>query len=448
MREEWQKYQARPAPRYTSYPSALHFNDSVGPERYGRALSAIGLYESLSVYIHIPFCAQLCWYCGCNMRVENRYNRVMPYVLSLQDEIRMVGGLLGGRGRPISLHFGGGTPNFLQPADIARILDAIEMELGLTDDARLAIELDPRLVRDGDIASLAELGFSRISLGVQDFDPTVQQAINRIQSFEMIENCVGMARAAGINDLSFDILYGLPHQTVTSFAQTIGKAISLSPDRLAIFGYAHLPEVLPRQRLIDAEALPSADARSELTAMADDMLVAAGYQRIGFDHYAKPDNPLAVALRKGKLRRNFQGFTDEIARATIGLGASAVSFVNGLYAQNEKSVKEYQAMVAERRLPCAKGIVRTPLDTVCAAAIADLLCRFRADLSGVFASVGETHRRRMSQRLVALEKDGVIKFNQTDKIVQIMPEAYGLSRVVAAALDPRMDADAVLSNAV
>ena len=448
MREEWQKYQARHAPRYTSYPSALHFDDTVGPERYGRALSAIGLYESLSVYIHIPFCAQLCWYCGCNMRVENRYSRVMPYVLSLEDEIRMVGGLLGGRGRPVSLHFGGGTPNFLTPADIARILDAIEMELGLTDDARLAIELDPRLVRNGDIASLAELGFSRISLGVQDFDPQVQRAINRVQSFEMIENCVGMARAAGINDLSFDILYGLPHQTEASFAETMEKAISLSPDRLSVFGYAHLPDVLPRQRLIDAEALPGADARADLTAMADDMLIAAGYRRIGFDHYAKPDNSLAVALREGRLRRNFQGFTDELARANIGLGASAVSFVNGLYAQNEKSVKKYQAMIAERRLPCAKGIVRTTLDTVCAAAIADLLCRLRADLSGVFASVGETHRRRMSERLGALEADGVIKFNRIDKIVQIMPEAYGLCRVVAAAVDPRMDAGAVLSKAV
>ena len=448
MREQWHKYQARPAPRYTSYPSALSFNDTVGPERYGRALSAIGLYESLSLYIHVPFCAQLCWYCGCNMRVENRYNRVMPYVLSLQDEIRMVGGLLGGRGRPISLHFGGGTPNFLQPADIERILDAIEMELGLTDDARLAIELDPRLVGDGDIAALAALGFSRISLGVQDFDPRVQKAINRIQSFEMIENCVGLARAAGINDLSFDLLYGLPHQTEASFAETIAKAISLSPDRLAIFGYAHLPEVLPRQRLIDAEALPGATARGDLTSTADEMLIASGYQRIGFDHYAKPDNPLAVALREGRLRRNFQGFTDEIARATIGLGASAVSFVNGLYAQNEKSVKDYQDAVADRRLPCAQGVVRTALDNVCAAAIADLLCRSRADLSGVFAGVGETHRRRMSARLERLEKDGVIKFNQTDKIVQIAPEAYGLSRVVAAAIDPRLEAGAVLSNAV
>lgn len=382
------------------------------------------------------------------MRVENRYDRVLPYVMSLRDEIRMVGGALGGRGRPISLHFGGGTPNFLSPEDIGQILDAIEMELGLTDDARLAIELDPRLVREGDIASLAELGFSRISLGVQDFDPTVQKAINRVQSFDLIENCVGLSREAGINDLSFDILYGLPHQTEKTFATTVAKAISLSPDRLAIFGYAHLPSALPRQRLIDESALPDPILRADLAAIADDMLIAAGYRRVGFDHYAKPDNALTVAVREGRLRRNFQGFTDEIARTCIGLGASAVSYVNGLYAQNEKSVKDYQEAIAARRLPCAKGIVRTTLDNVCAAAISDLLCRFRADLSGVFASVGETHRRRMLSNLEELERDGVVRFNQVDKIVQIMPEAYGLCRIVAASIDPRMDSGALLSKAI
>lgn len=382
------------------------------------------------------------------MRVENRYDRVMPYVSSLRDEISMVGGLLGGRGRPVSLHFGGGTPNFLVSDDIAQILDAIEMELGLTDDARLAIELDPRLVREGDIAKLADLGFSRISLGVQDFDPQVQKAINRVQSFEMIENCVGLAREAGINDLSFDILYGLPHQTETSFATTIDKAISLSPDRLSVFGYAHLPSALPRQRLIDESALPDPVLRADLATIADERLTAAGYRRIGFDHYAKPDNPLTVALREGTLRRNFQGFTDETARTCIGLGASAVSYVNGLYAQNEKSVKGYQEAITARRLPCAKGVVRTPLDNVCAAAISDLLCRFRADLSGVFASVGSTHRQRMLSSLDELENNGVIKFNRVESVVQIIPEAYGLCRIVAAAIDPRMDNGAFLSKAI
>lgn len=448
MKDQWRKYEAHRAPRYTSYPSALKFNDSVGPKQYADALGAIALYEPLSLYIHIPFCAQLCWYCGCNMRVENQYRRVFPYLDALEDEIRMVGGLLGGCGRPTSLHFGGGTPNFLTPDDVARILDTIEMELGLTDDARLAIELDPRLVRENDIARLAALGFSRISLGIQDFDADVQHAINRVQSFEMIENCVGLAREAGINDLSFDILYGLPRQTLESFSQTLEKAISLSPDRVAVFGYAHLPAALPRQRLIDEEALPGAALRAELAGLADEKMVVAGYRRVGFDHYAKPDNALAAAMREGRLRRNFQGFTDETARTCIGFGASAVSFVNGLYAQNEKDVKAYETAVQARRLPCAKGVVRTGRDNLFAGAISDLLCRFQADLANVLRAVGRDHRMRIEATLMQLERDGVIEFDYGNKIIKIRPEAHNLCRIVAASIDPHMQTDEHFSKAV
>ena len=446
MKRNWQKYQSRRAPRYTSYPSALCFTDAVGPDRYARALASIGLYEPVALYVHIPFCRQLCWYCGCNMRVENRYERAVGYVQALTDEIRIIGGLLGGRGRPTTVHFGGGTPNFLGPEDLALILDAIEMEAGLTDDARLGIELDPRLVAEGDIASLAALGFSRMSLGVQDFDAEVQAAINRIQSFEMIENCVGLMREAGVNDVSFDLLYGLPRQTLNSFAETIGKTIALAPDRIAIFGYAHLPEALPRQRLIDSEDLPDASMRADLAALSDEMLVSAGYRRVGFDHYAKPDNPLAVAMREGRLRRNFQGFTDDIAETTIGLGASAVSFINGVYAQNHKDLRDYHAALAARRLPTAKGVVQTFADKACAAAVADLLCRFQADLSGLFACVSGEEKDRIIQSLTQLYHDDVIKFS--DNIVKINEEARYLCRIVAASIDPRVLIAQRLSQAV
>ena len=446
MKRDWQKYQSRRAPRYTSYPSALCFTDAVGPERYARALGSIDLYEPVALYVHIPFCRQLCWYCGCNMRVENRYERAVGYVQALTDEIRIVGGLLGGRGRPTTVHFGGGTPNFLGPEDLALILDAIEMEAGLTDDARLAIELDPRLVAEGDIASLAALGFSRMSLGVQDFDEDVQAAINRIQSFEMIENCLGLMREAGVNDVSFDLLYGLPRQTLHSFAETIGKTISLAPDRIAIFGYAHLPDALPRQRLIDAEDLPDASMRADLAALSDEMLVSAGYRRVGFDHYAKPDNPLAVAMREGRLRRNFQGFTDDIAETTIGLGASAVGFINGVYAQNHKDLRNYYDALSARRLPTAKGVVQTLVDKVCAAAVADLLCRFQADLSGLFDCVSGNEKDRIIQSLTQLYKDDVIQFS--DNIVKINEEARYLCRIVAASIDPRVLIAQRLSQAV
>lgn len=242
MKDRWLKYLSRQAPRYTSYPSALRFDGSVDSDLYAEKLRSVGQYEPLSVYVHIPYCRQLCWYCGCNMRVENNYERIRTYVTALLDEIRMVGGVMSGRGRIASVHFGGGTPNILVADDLASILDVIEGEFGLTDDARLAIELDPRLLRKGDVRWLADLGFHRMSLGVQDFDIGVQWAINRVQRFEMVASCVRDMRDAGVTDISFDLLYGLPKQSLESFGDTIDKAISLSPDRMAIFGYAHLPK--------------------------------------------------------------------------------------------------------------------------------------------------------------------------------------------------------------
>ncbi|MHA7872834.1 MAG: radical SAM protein, partial [Hyphococcus sp.] len=280
MQDLWAKYAISRAPRYTSYPSALHFTDSVGQKELAAKLKTVPLYQPLSIYAHVPFCKQLCWYCGCNMRVENNYRRALDYVEALIGEIRLLGSYLNGSGRTANIHFGGGSPNYLSPDDLGRILAAIELELGLTDDARLAIELDPRLVREGDIAQLVAHGFSRMSLGVQDFDPDVQKAINRVQSFEMIEACVSDMRQAGVNDVSFDLLYGLPKQTTRSFAATVAKTIALAPDRLSIFGYAHLPSAIRRQRLINERDLPDDALRRDLAAIADDALTAAGYQQV------------------------------------------------------------------------------------------------------------------------------------------------------------------------
>ena len=369
MKASWRKYLAERAPRYTSYPSALQFNQSVTADNYAAKLKAVDLYEPLSIYVHVPFCKQLCWYCGCNMRVENNYDRALGYLDALLDEIRMTGGFLGGAGRLAGIHFGGGTPNFFAPDDLGRILSAIELELGLTDDARLAIEIDPRLASRDDITALAELGFSRMSLGVQDIDPAVQQAINRIQSYEMIEACVSAMREAGVNDISFDLLYGLPKQTARGFASTLAKTIALAPDRVSVFGYAHLPSAIPHQRLIQTQDLPDESRRHELAAIADEMLTSAGYQSIGFDHYAKPHNSLAVAARENRLRRNFQGFTDEIAGTLIGFGATAISFIDGLYAQNEKDVRKYHETIGKQGLPVARGVQRTDRDEIVAAAI-------------------------------------------------------------------------------
>ncbi len=434
MKKQWLKYLDRQAPRYTSYPSALRFDGSVDAALYSEKLRAVDLYEPLSIYVHIPFCRQLCWYCGCNMRVENNYDRVRAYVDALLDEICIVGGVVGGKGRIANVHFGGGTPNILVADDLACILDAIERELGLTDDARLAIELDPRLMRKGDARMLAELGFDRMSLGVQDFDIGVQWAINRMQRFEMVAECVSDMREAGVDDISFDLLYGLPKQTPQSFSDAIDKAISLAPDRFAVFGYAHLPRMIPRQRMICDDELPGVEMRAELAALADERLAAAGYLQIGFDHYARPGNALAAAMGEGRLHRNFQGFTDDVAETTIGFGASAISFVHGVYAQNDKDIGDYQRKIAARTLPVARGIMRTARDERCAAAITRLLCDFETDLGAMFELTPEAEQRRIDQALAALERDDVIR--RRGAVLRINDGARSLCRVVAASIDP------------
>jgi oxygen-independent coproporphyrinogen III oxidase len=434
MKPEWRKYLAVRAPRYTSYPSALHFDQSVTREDYADRLSAVELYEPLSLYVHVPFCKRLCWYCGCNMRVENDYGRALRYVSALAKEIGLAGCRLNGAGRPRSVHFGGGTPNYLLVDEIAEILQSIELEFGLTDDSRLAIELDPRLIRDDDIGRLAALGFERMSLGVQDFDPSVQAAINRVQSFEMVESAVGEMRRAGLNDISFDLLYGLPKQTLASFADSLAKTTALAPDRVAVFGYAHLPSALPRQRLIDAESLPGPELRADLAELADEMLIDAGYRRIGFDHYAKPDNALAVADREGRLRRNFQGFTDDLATTTLGFGASAISAVSGLYAQNEKSLAGYYDHIAAGVLPIARGVELTPGELAVAAAIQDLLCKGAANIAPALAAVTPVEAGQICRNLETLEADGLIAWG--GDVVHIEAAARPLSRCVAMALDP------------
>lgn len=434
MNPLWRKYLGVPAPRYTSFPSALHFDEQATAADYAGRLRNIGLYEALSLYVHVPFCRQMCWYCGCNMRVENDYSRARRYVRALNAEIALVGRELAGAGRPRSVHFGGGTPNYLKIAEIADILGAIELALGLTDSTRLAIELDPRLVERGDIAQLAALGFNRMSLGVQDFDPHVQAAINRLQSFDMVETIVGDMRRAGVNDVSFDLLYGLPRQTLRSFESSLEKSIALSPDRVAVFGYAHLPSALPRQRMIDETALPPGDRRADLAGLADDMLVAAGYRRIGFDHYAKPDNALAKADLDGRLRRNFQGFTEDIADTTLAFGASAISEVGGLYVQNAKNLADYYRRIDRQMLATAKGLALSPRERTIGAAIRELLCRAAVDISPVLSAVSSAEANAICTRLEALEADGVVAWDGDQ--LAIAPAARPLSRVVAMALDP------------
>lgn len=434
MRQEWQAYLARRAPRYTSYPAAPYFHGGVRAADYRTKLGAVPVYEPLSLYIHIPFCRQLCWYCGCNMRVENVYERTKPYLDALCREIATVGAALKGRGRTVNLHFGGGTPNYFRPHDLERILTRVEEGPGLTDDAGLAIELDPRLVQPGDIPALKALGFTRLSMGIQDFNPAVQAAINRHQSFALIESLVGQIRRTGFEDLSFDILYGLPKQTRQSFDATLDQVVHLNPDRISVFGYAHLPAALPRQRLIDDADLPDEEMRMALAEQADEHLCAAGYQRIGFDHYARPGTPIAEAVRTGRLKRNFQGFTEDQADTILGFGASAIGFIDGLYVQNEKDIRTYAETARGGALPIVKGLQRTPLQDLTARIISDLLCRLTADLAPLFAALPASRAAEICTGLKPFIRDGLLAISGTR--LMLCPDAAPLARLVAMTIDP------------
>ncbi|MEM8936826.1 MAG: oxygen-independent coproporphyrinogen III oxidase [Pseudomonadota bacterium] len=446
MKSSWRKCFDQRAPRYTSYPSALHFENTVTPKDFADKLDDVNLYDPLSLYVHVPFCRQLCWYCGCNMRVENYYERARDYVETLCLEIALVGQRLKGRGKTVSVHMGGGTPNYLLREDIGEILTCIEREIGLTDSANLSIELDPRLLRDCDIDHLSALGFRRFCLGVQDFDIGVQQAINRLQSYELIEACVSDMRASGIDDLAFDILYGLPHQSLETFDDTLDKVISLAPDRVSVFGYAHLPERMARQRMIDATALPDEQLRSQLAALSDERLITAGYVRVGFDHYAKPDNALARARLEGRLKRNFQGFTDDAAASQLGFGASAVSFIDGLYAQNERAIDKYARRVRQGEAPIARGLRRTKRETIVATAISDLLCKMSTNVSAVLRHSPPADAIKMCSLLDELEADGVIQWR--GDMVEMTDGAHALARMVAMAMDPYARSQADFSAAV
>jgi oxygen-independent coproporphyrinogen-3 oxidase len=446
MKEEWRKYLDARTARYTSYPSALHFDASVRGADLAAKCGDVGLYAPISLYVHVPFCRQLCWYCGCAMKVENYYSRALDYVDAMLAEIAMHAVALNGRGRPASVHFGGGTPNYLRTEDIARILSAIEDQLGLTDSAHLAIELDPRLLRPEDIEQFASLGFDRFSLGVQDFDLGVQSAINRLQGYDLVEACVSEIRAAGVEDLSFDILYGLPRQTLGTFADTLDKVSALAPDRVSVFGYAHLPAAFPRQRMIEARDLPDPATRAEMAELADRRLTEAGFRRVGFDHYAKPANALVRAASSGRLKRNFQGFADDPSHTILGVGASAISFIDGLYAQNEKNVGAYRDYIQRGESPVVRGLQRTRREDVVASAIGELLCGMSADVGDVLRAAPPAEALRICAALDRFEADGVIAW-QGDRI-QVADEAFLLARTVAAALDPYAAPMGVLSLAV
>ena len=368
----------RPVPRYTSYPTAAEFAPLDGPGLLRRALAALPTTPRLSLYLHIPFCQEICWYCGCNTARANRAERLQAYVEALTAEIALVRAAVPSGARLARVAFGGGSPNALAPGQFLRLVEALVMAFG-TPEA-LSVETDPRTLTPAFARALGEAGLSHASLGVQTFDPAIQARIGRVQDRTTVARAIGWLREAGAASLNLDLMYGLPGQTRADVEAACSEAVELGADRVALFGYAHVPTLVPRQRRIAADALPGAEARFRMAEAGHAVLTGFGLAPVGFDHFARSTDGLARAARAGRLRRNFQGFTDDDADAVLGLGASAISVLPDLLLQNEKNSGRYRMLALGGRLPGSLGVERSRDDQARGAVITAILCRGEAEL--------------------------------------------------------------------
>jgi oxygen-independent coproporphyrinogen III oxidase len=435
MQDTIRKYATRAVPRYTSYPTAPHFRPDFEAEAYVRWLAATDPAQPISLYLHVPFCKQMCWYCGCNMKLAARYAPIAAYVDDLIREIELVAAALPARMQVAHLHWGGGTPTALSPDDLTRVMVAIDRHFAILPDAELAIESDPRTLTDRMIGRLGELGFNRASFGVQEFDPEVQKAINRIQPPEMVERTVDQLRAVGIERINFDLIYGLPHQTTEKLLSTIARAVAMRPDRIALFGYAHVPWMAKNQRMIEESALPDAAERARQAEAASTALQRAGYIAIGLDHFALPDDPLSMAARSGRLHRNFQGYTTDAQETLVGLGATSIGRTAQGYVQNITETGAWARAVGAGTLPVAKGIALNPDDRLRAWVIERIMCDGAVDTEAAARrfNVAADWAEAELLALTPLEADGILE-RQGGRIT-LTPEARPLTRLVAAAFD-------------
>ena len=435
MPSEFEKYAKTTVPRYTSYPTSPHFSTHFPATTYREWLASLDPDEPISLYLHVPFCKQQCWYCGCNMKLAARYSPVATYVQNLLREIDLIEGALPAR-MPVShLHFGGGTPTVLEPEDLAAVMARLGMRFQLLPDAEIAIESDPRTLTDPMIQQIGSLHFNRASFGVQEFDPKVQAAINRIQPPEMVERAINGLRAAGVPNINFDLIYGLPHQNTAALCRTVEQCVAMKPDRIALFGYAHVPWVAKNQRMIDDDTLPTASERAEQAQAAAAALVASGYIQIGIDHFALPGDSLAIAATAGHLHRNFQGYTSDDARTLIGIGATAIGRTPHGYVQNASETGAWSRAVASGKLPVARGHALQEQDSLRSHVIERIMCDGSVDLSAAGRALGFEDDWYVEEipELLQMQKDHLLTYAGSK--VSLTPEAVPLARVVAAVFD-------------
>ncbi len=430
-------------PRYTSYPTALQFTDTLTEDDYrAKARESNASDVPLSLYIHIPFCHSLCYYCGCNKIVTRNEQRVARYMEMLYKEIAMQAELFDKSRKVEQLHFGGGTPTYLDKEQLAALMDHLRASFNFdeSDEREFSIEVDPRTVDAERIRELWDLGFNRLSLGIQDFNEDVQKAVNRLQSQEEVEGLMKAAREAGFGSISFDLIYGLPHQTVESFDATLDIAIAMQPDRLAVYNYAHLPQRFKGQRMINAEDIPAPETKLDLLHHTIDKLCDAGYIYIGMDHFALPDDELVVARKEGTLQRNFQGYSTHRQCDLIALGVSGIGGIGNMFAQNSVSTAEYEEIIERGELPIVKGLLVDDDDLVRAAVIQDLMCYDSLSFDDFSARHGIDFREYFKaeiEKLDVLEKDGLIEVS--DAGITITPSGRLLLRNIAMTFDRYID---------
>ncbi len=421
-------------PRYTSYPTAPQFSARSNASETENWIRAIEPGATVSLYVHIPFCRRLCWFCACRTQGTSTAGPVVAYVESLKSELRTLSGLLAKDVRLEHLHWGGGTPTLLEPSLIAELAGAIADLVPLDRGAQFSVEIDPSEIDDERLDALAAAGMNRASIGVQDFDPEIQNTIGRQQSYEITRDAVEALRARGISSLNMDILYGLPHQTEASIAESVQKVLSLSPDRVALYGYAHVPWMAKRQTLIPTDALPRPEDRLSLYETARQLFLWDGYKEIGIDHFARPEDGLALAQASGKLRRNFQGYTEDTSDTLIGIGASSISRYPQGYAQNAPATSAYQAAVRAGELATRKGHAFTQQDIQRGRIIEVLLCNLAVDFAELATELG------VPQEQLRGYADGIDRaFPQMVDLspsrLAIRPEGRPLARMIARHFD-------------
>ncbi len=439
-------------PRYTSYPTAVQFHDRFTEEDYRRAATGSNAAGGpLSLYFHLPFCNTVCYYCACNKVVTKDRSRAAPYLERLAREIEMQAELFD-RGRVVEqLHWGGGTPTFISHDEMRALMEQTRRHFTLRDDdaGEYSLEVDPREIRPGTLELLRDLGFNRVSMGVQDFDPRVQEAVNRIQPRAVTLAVLEQARAFGFRSINMDLIYGLPFQSVDSFTTTLEQVIAAAPDRLSVFNYAHLPERFKPQRRIRAEDLPPPAEKLEILKTAIEMLTGAGYVYIGMDHFARPDDELAIAQREGSLTRNFQGYSTHAECDLVAMGITAIGRIGNTYSQNARTLDEYHGGIDAGHLPIIRGLELSTDDLIRRAVINHLICHFRLDFAAVEREFGISFADYFPdalESLRAMSDDGLLCF--TEQGIEVLPVGKLLIRNICMTFDAYLGQGAQFSRVI